>query len=346
MPRGLGIVDANILGTPTITVGAISISGTPTVTMGAVSITGTPSVTMTAMTGTVTIAGTPTVTMGTVTANATITGGAGFIDTTGALKYWKTANDKPRVSTMPYLYDIAEANVTGHVPWSKIGYNDTIGTARETLWPYSTLYTFPLTAGQLKVTSDSTQDTLTTGTGAWTVRVGYLKSDYSEGSVTLNMNGTTAVPTGASHADIWRVNSFRVMSTGTNLAPVGNLTLNYVVGGFVTGYIRAGRTRARSAFYTVPLGKTLYITSFSMSVVGTKYAIVTSYINYDTGTNTILQRGLFYPYNEIALFNNAEVRLLELPSRIPATVDFKIDATAEAAGSLITCSLKGWEETN
>lgn len=31
----------------------------------------------------------------------------------------KQIDGKPRVSSMPYLYDIAEGNVTGHVPFSK-----------------------------------------------------------------------------------------------------------------------------------------------------------------------------------------------------------------------------------
>ncbi len=30
-------------------------------------------------------------------------------------------DNKPRISSMPYLYDIAEGNVPNHEPWSKLG---------------------------------------------------------------------------------------------------------------------------------------------------------------------------------------------------------------------------------
>ena len=248
---------------------------------------------------------------------------------------------------MPYLYDIAEENVTGHTIWSKMGYNDAVGTSEETMWTNSSQYVFPTTASQMEVVSSSDDDGKTgtpNSTGAKTVRIGYLKSDYSEGSVTLTLDGTTTVTTGASHADIWRINSFRVMTTGTNLAPVGNLTLRPAGGGTTYGYIRLGKTSARSAFYTVPLGKTLYITSIAFSTVGTKYMVFTTHANYDQATSTLLQRGLFHPFSEVALLNSSYTKELTTPTRLPATVDLKVSIIAEAAGSLATCHLRGWLE--
>jgi hypothetical protein len=268
----------------------------------------------------------------------------GFKDENGLAYGVKHVNNKPRVSSMPYLYDIAEGNVAGHVTWSKIGYNDTIGTSEETMWANSTQYVFPTVAGQMEVvSSDNTQDKAG-GTGALTVRIGYLKSDYSEGSVTLTLNGTTAVPTGITHADIWRINSFRVMTTGTSNGPVGNLTLRIAGGGATHGYIRIGKTRARSAFYTVPLGKTLYVTSIAYSAVGTKYLLFTNHANYDIATETILQRGLFHPFSEIALLNSSYNKELTTPTKLPATTDLKVSVIAEAAGSIGTCHLRGWIE--
>jgi hypothetical protein len=245
---------------------------------------------------------------------------------------------------MPYLYDISEGNVTGHEVWSKIGFNDAIGTTEETMWTNSSQYVFPTVAGQMEVvSSDNTQDK-SGGTGALTVRIGYLKSDYSESSVTLTLNGTVAVPTGATHADIWRINSFRVMTTGTNNAPVGNLTLRPAGGGTTYGYIRAGKTRARTCVYTVPLGKTLYITSIAYSAVGTKYLLFTNHANFDQATSTILQRGLFHPFSEVALLNSSYTKELTTPTKLPATTDLKVSVIAEAAGSVGTCHLRGWIE--
>jgi hypothetical protein len=249
-----------------------------------------------------------------------------------------------RVIAQDYLQAVAEGDITGHVPWTKIGYNGAIGTTEETVWTNSSQYVFPTVAGQMEVVSSDNAQDIAGGTGALTVRVGYLKSDYSESSVTLTMNGTTAVPTGLTHADMWRVNSFRVMTTGTNNAPVGNLTLRGVGGGTTYGYIRLGKTRARTAVFTVPLAKTLYVTSIAFSAVGTKYLVFTNHANYDTATASILQRGLYHPFSEVALLNGSYTKFLEMPTVLPATTDLKVSVVAEAAGSLGTCALRGWLE--
>ena len=249
----------------------------------------------------------------------------------------------PRVNSQDYLHAIAEENVSGHKKWSKIGYNDAIGTTEETMWSYSTQYSFITTAGQIQVVSSAATDTVG-DVGARTVRVTYLKSDYTEGVCTLLVKARTQVASGASHADVWRVNSFRILTSGDSCKAIGNLTLSQVTGGKVVSYIRAEKTRARNIVYTVPFGKTLYITSISFSAVGTKYLIFTTRINYDSDSKTILQRGLFYPINEVALLNSAYTKTLLIPEKIPATVDIIVSVIAEAAGSLGTCHLRGWLE--
>jgi len=212
------------------------------------------------------------------------------------------------------------------------------------MWTNSTEYAFPVAAGQMEVISSQAADA-GDGTGARTVRVGYLKSDYSESSVTLTLNGTTAVATGASHADIWRINSFRVMTTGTGLVPAGNLTLRIAGAGATHGYIRAGKTRARSCFYTVPLGKTLYVTSIAFAAAGAKYLLYTTHANYETLSGTILQRGLFMPFHEVILLNATYSKDLIIPTRLPATVDLKVSVLCESAsGAIGTCALRGWIE--
>jgi hypothetical protein len=44
-----------------------------------------------------------------------------FVNELGVPYGVKHINNKPRVSSMPYLYDIAEGNVTDHVPFAKLG---------------------------------------------------------------------------------------------------------------------------------------------------------------------------------------------------------------------------------
>lgn len=60
--------------------------------------------------------------------------GTGLVDENGLPYGVKHVNNKPRVSSVDYLYDIAEGNVSDHDPWTKIGYNDNIGLTQEPAW--------------------------------------------------------------------------------------------------------------------------------------------------------------------------------------------------------------------
>lgn len=82
-----------------------------------------------------------------------------FKDESGVPYGIKHVNNKPRVSAMSYLYDIAEGNVADHSNWSKIGYNPDIGTSDEDLWSAGGMYAFPSAAGVMEVlSSDATAD--------------------------------------------------------------------------------------------------------------------------------------------------------------------------------------------
>jgi hypothetical protein len=49
-----------------------------------------------------------------------------FIDENGSPYGIKQINNKPRFSSMPYLYDIVGGNITNHTPFSKLGYTPLI----------------------------------------------------------------------------------------------------------------------------------------------------------------------------------------------------------------------------
>jgi hypothetical protein len=53
---------------------------------------------------------------------------------------------------------------------------------------------------------------------------------------------------------------------------------------------------------------------------------------------------MFYPSAEVLLLNSAYNRELTMPIKIPATCDLKASVVAEAAGSLVSCALRGWIE--
>jgi hypothetical protein len=340
-----------------------------------------------------------------------------LIDEAGLVYGVKHVQNKPRVSSMPYTYDIAEGNVTNHTSWSKIGYHAAIDTTELDMRPYAAAtagigwsYTFPtaeltmtiastsakdcqraLTAFADSGTSPGTKTTVTctshglanadsviiqgtthyngtfvlsnvtthtfdiiiafagndaTGTvrgpGANTITVYYLNAAFEEKTATVTMLGTTAVQVAT---DIYRIQNVRVATAGPSLVTVGAVSI--ISAGQTYGYISLGRTRGRQCIWTVPLGKTLYVTSIAFSSAqqtASKYVRFTTKANYDDKSGTVLQRGLFMPFNEVVLNNTAYFRELNPPTRLPATTDLKVTALSDSV-AIGTCTLRGWTES-
>jgi hypothetical protein len=257
----------------------------------------------------------------------------------------KFVDGKQRVSAMPYLYDIAEGNVTNHTAFTKLGYNAAVGATEEDIWTQSTVYPWIAAGGiALEVVSTSTDDTLA-GTGVQKVRVGYLDTDYSSQTQTLDMAGQT--PVALTDTTILRVNSIRATQVGTGGVAAGTITCR-LVGGAATVYrsIVIGYTRGRGLTYTVPLGKTLYLTSIAVS---SGYTTVGRIVRW-TGraqvddTAPTVKINFFQPFFDCLTQDNSFIREFEVPVVIPATADLRVSAISDPATCYCACALRGWLE--
>jgi hypothetical protein len=279
--------------------------------------------------------------------------GIKLIDELGNVYGIRNVDNKPRVSSMPYTYDIAEGNVANHAPWSKIVFHAAIDTTELDMMPwaraaagYGWKYVFPTGATTMTIVSDSIEDdadkTPAAGTGAYTVTVYYLTTAFVEKNVTVTMNGTTAVQIAT---DIYRIQNARIASAGTAKAAVGDLRIASSTP-VTYGFISKTKTRQRQCVWTVPTGKTLYITGIAFSCAQqatSKYVRFTTRANYDNLSGAVLERELFMPFNEIALNNTGYFRELNPPTKLPATVDLKVSAISDAV-AVGTCALRGWIE--
>jgi hypothetical protein len=269
--------------------------------------------------------------------------GIKFIDTSDNVLGFKVVDGKPRISTTPIGIDIARGNFTGERPWSKIGYCANINATERDLAPQlGGLYPFPASAVTINIVSTVDNDK-STGGGARTITVHYLKSDCSATTSTVSMNGTANVLVAS---DAFRVNNVRVMTTGTSNNTIGNICV--FATGATLGYISAGQTRMRQLVWTVPLGQTLYISQATFSAAkqaAAHYIKFTTRANADNLTGTILQRGLFQAYNEVILGNAPMTQMIDPPVKIPATVDIKVSVVADGTDTAdATCALRGWLE--
>jgi hypothetical protein len=266
-------------------------------------------------------------------------------DTTGASNAFKNVDGKPRFSSTGYLYDIAEGNVTGHTVWTKNGYNGALSASMEDLWAVGGEYVFPATQQQMEVVSSSTDDD-SAGTGARTVYISYLDNTFTEHEETLTLDGTTPVATTATN--IYRVNTFRVATTGTGLQNAGNIDIRSLDVGEVPIYSRiaTGINRAINIIYTVPKDKCLFIYNIFISAGGNVANRPVRFITkatYDNISASLI--GFFMPYTNAIITDGSCDIPIEAPTKFCAGTDIKVSAISPDGATYGAVTLRGWLET-
>lgn len=271
---------------------------------------------------------------------------SGFLDTDGNISAFKSVDGKPRYSSMPYLYDVAEGNVTGHSGFYKYGRVTNVNTVTVDVWSVGGLYAFPTTGAQLQLVSTSVEDDVGKG-GINAVDVEYLDYSYVPHTETVILDGLTPVTTTA--RDIYRINRLYAHTVSTGAGAGGNIDIRKLTGSPIYGRIDAGLTQSRQLIYTVPSGSNLFITSirFSSGIGGTsvktEFCTFTTKATVDPGTGIVANS--FYPFNEIGVINNTSYVPLEIPTKIPAKSDLKISVYGDSAqGANCNAAIRGWLE--
>lgn len=252
-------------------------------------------------------------------------------------------DSKPRVSSMPYLYDIAEGLVPNHTLWVKNGYNGTLSASEQDLWAVGGLWVGPTSAMQLEVVSSSANDT-SAGSGARTVEIFYLDVSFNEKTEILTLNGTTPVATTAT--DIYRVNTFRVKTVGATGWNEGNIDIRHLSDTPIYSRIATGINRAFTCVFTVPINKILYVANLffsSASNVANKPVRFISKGTYDNASGSTIS--FFMPYSNAIVCDGSIDMQLELPSRFPTGTDLRITAISPDGASYGAVIARGWLET-
>ena len=224
----------------------------------------------------------------------------------------------------------------------------TVQNARLDVWPLCNTiptYIFPAAAARMWIVSDSANDTAA-GTGVRTLMIHYLDSTYTAKEETITLNGTTAVQTVGS---ILRVNELHSVTVGSGGVAAGNITLQDTAAAPTNkySYIVAGYNKSEQAVYTVPTGKTGYIsfaTLSSGSTSGTHYTRF--FLRTTSDEDGTLYPGVFNIQAVAGSLNSNEAMNLLPPIKIPATADVKISVISDAANANVTADvfLMGWIE--
>lgn len=243
-------------------------------------------------------------------------------------------SNRLRVVSQPYTFAISEGDIPGHDGLLKFGTRENVAANTEsTCWEGPTArYVYMTTAQQLKVSSTSTSDTAVTGTGARTLRILGLDSNYDEIEEDIDLAGTGVVTTSNSYLRVFR--SF-VLTCGTSLTNVGTISINNNAGTVTQAIINPDDGQTLMALWTVPRGKTAYIIRGGLSTSSNKGARISFFIRLNNG-------GITYPWlikYRGYLFSGAIQVPIDIPYVVPELTDFEI--TVKTPGNAGTTELGG-----
>jgi hypothetical protein len=149
---------------------------------------------------------------------------------------------------------------------ASVSSNDAIVSGTQEMWPTTGLRTLPTSAGQFSIVSDSAEDdpdeATPPGTGAWTVVVEGLDSNYEEISETVTLSGLT--PVLSVGTDWFRINRAYNVTAGTDAVNAGDISIS--IGGDLQALIEATQGQTHQTHYTVPADKTLMIRQYRLQV--------------------------------------------------------------------------------
>ena len=237
-------------------------------------------------------------------------------------------------TTEPFELQVARGQISYHKTNFKFGFNSDIDDSLETVWTQGGLYSHPSSASTMTVSSSSTADT-SAGTGARTVEISGLDSDYNEVSETITLNGQTAVTTTNTYI---RMNRAIVRSAGSGEQNAGVI---YVGTGTVTAGVPAnkyatiavGDNQTLMCVWTVPAGYSAYLTQADITVATTQ--------NNKYATVHLVSR----PYGEVFQIKDKFVKsesvhsqLYTFPLKFTEKTDIEVRAIGDSASADIAIS--------
>lgn len=224
-----------------------------------------------------------------------------------------------------YLEDlginIAKDLVRGTDSINKFGYNPTANVVWETIWTPGIPMVYPNNSTNVSITSTSADDT-PLGTGAQTVLLEGLDADYNAITETVTLNGLGPV---MSTNNFIRLSRMLVASAGSAMGSVGIIKA-YIDGVQVSEISNAYDNQSLQATYTIPKGKTGYITGMMCNAgKANKSCMVGLFVRESTFGDS----GVFHVKQLMELFRNTVNINFDVPIKVPEKSDIELRAKGE-----------------
>lgn len=208
----------------------------------------------------------------------------------------------------------------------KFGFNDTVGTAYETIWDGGGTYTYPTVANTVVVTSDGAAND-----SGVKVTVSGLDANYADLSeeVTLNASGTAT--TGNTFIRVFR--SFNSGSTEMN-SDSDDMVLTH--SGTTVAQFKGENNQTLMAVYTVPAGKTFYMKKVMVSAheeSGNKFVTVKLLCKESNG--------VFRTQIIFGMKNQFDVLEFDVPLKFTEKTDIEVRAKTSSSDTDVSASFEG-----
>lgn len=227
--------------------------------------------------------------------------------------------------------NIARGLVRGASVIHKFGRNPNVGGTPETIWEQGGVYTYLTVASTVYVYGADAQDGAA-GTGARTVTVQGLDADYNEIEETLTVDGAVSTQS------FLRVFRAFVASAGSLQTNKGNVLVSTGAsgGGTVLAKIATigtgtvyGQGQTNLALYTIPAGKTGFITNWNIGVGAYNDAVTANLYTREVGNGLI-----FRTRDVMDVPGGLHQRIYQVPFTLPEKTDIEVRAIASSGTNM------------
>jgi hypothetical protein len=229
-------------------------------------------------------------------------------------------------------FGVAAAGIGQYSIINKFGKLTTLTNTEEDIWTPGGAYNFATMATNVAIHSLDAGDA-SGSTGALSVKIVGLNENWedTEETLTLDSPGTPAISTQA-YQRIFRA---FVVSAGTYGGNnVGDLVIHQGDATAVTlAAIDAGRGQTQMAIYTIPAGKTGWMTEFDYSVDSAKTADFYMYRRENADSSASAPFGAKRLIYEVVSVSEQGKKKLDVPVSIPEKTDIWMAAKGSAAGA-------------
>ena len=241
----------------------------------------------------------------------------------------------------------AQGKIGKITAWDKFGYNTGIGTSAEVIWEYGgSTYAGHLTsASSLRIKAGGDAKDATGGTHARKIVIEGLDQNFAETSAEVVTNGASA--SSLTTTQFIRVHRVYVTDTGAyGNANEANMTIE-TSGGDVVAVMGAGYGQTHMAIYTVPAGKTLYLSRAEAFAdqTGREYVVkIYQRLDADDSTAPVSAARVMHIFTT----SNPSAQTLNLngATAFPAKTDIWVTGVGDSAGNGLAVSLQGYLVTD